>query len=156
MIVNAQLQEYRGLVSLIEPKDCEAGIDSESFNMSGLHRASLALQFGAVTGDAVLTVFVGATTGVKTTALTFRYRLSGADFKATDNDSWGAEASSAALTLAAATYDHRVLLIDLQGVEVDPSKPWVTLELGATASVLLLSAVGILVPRYAPPLTVVA
>lgn len=155
-MLNAQLQECCGVVSLLEPADYQAGVDSESINFQTVHRAALALLFGAITGDAVLKVYVGASTGTKTTALTFRYRLSGADFKATANDGYGAEASSAALTLTAATYDHRVLLIDLQGVEVDPATPWVTLELSAAADVLLLSAVAILTPRYAPPVTVVA
>ena len=154
--MNAQLQEVKGIISLLEPLDTQAGIDSESFDMSKVHRAAIAISFGAVTGDAVLKVYVGASTGTKTTALTFRYRLSGADYKASANDGFGAEASSAALTLTAATYDHRVLLIDLLGVEVDPAKPWVTLELDATASVLLVSALAILEPRYAPPLTAVA
>ncbi len=151
--------DYCGVIPLFEPVDGEAGLDSESFDISKAAHADIVLQFGAVTGDAVLTLYCGATAGAKTTALPFKYRLSSADFKAANADQLAASDTADAdgiVTLTAATYDHRLLAIMLDGAEVPDDKPWITVELSAAASVLLVAGLALLTqPRYQPPVTAV-
>lgn len=145
-------------VSVLEPADYEAGIDGDSFKLIAA-AAGIFMQFGAVTGDAVLSVYCGATVGAKTTLVPFRYRLSSGDFKAASCDLFGAETLDAdgQITLTAATYDHRVLAIHLDAAEIPETKPWITIELSAAASVLLCAAHAITMqPRFRPNLTITA
>jgi hypothetical protein len=144
------------VVPILEPKDNEAGLDCDSFHIGRGSGADLIFMFGAITGDMVLTVYCGATVGTKTTAIPFRYRLSSGDFKAASADLYGAETTDAdgVITLTAATYDHRVLVIHLDSAEVPEAKPWITVELDATASVSLGAAVALIgQSRYQPALT---
>lgn len=138
-------------IPVVEPVDAEAGIDSDSINMGKLHSVALPFHFGAVTGDAVLKFYVGATAGTKTTAVAFSYRLSSGDFKAASADLYGAATAvaSTGLTLTAATYDHRTLLIEFDSQAIPDATPWLTAEFSAAASVLLVACHGIGVPRLA-------
>lgn len=146
------------VIPIFEPLDAQAGLDADSFKLQNVAEADIVLMFGAVTGDAVLSVYCGATAAAKTTKIPFRYRLSSGDFKAASADLYAAEATDADgdLTLTAATYDHRVLVIHLDSAEVPEAKPWITLVLDATASVLLCSglAIGGRV-RHQPALTAI-
>jgi hypothetical protein len=149
-----------GVVPLLEPADYQAGIDSDSFTMAKAAGADLFFQFGTVTGDAVLTLYCGASAGTKTTAVPFRYRLSSGDFKAASADQFASSDTSdadGALTLTAATYDHRVLVIEIDGAELDETKPWITAEFSAAADALNLSGIAILTSaRYQPAPTQIA
>lgn len=138
------------LIPILEPADYEAGVDGDSVDMSKLHRICHALLFGAVTGDAVLKFYAGATAGTKTTALAFNYRFSGGDFKAASADIHGSEVAvaSTGLTLTAATFDHRHVTVDFESIDMPSGKPWLTMELSAAASVLLLACEGIGQPVY--------
>jgi hypothetical protein len=155
-----RILDTHGVVSLFEPLDTQNGIDSDSFHIGRCAHADLLIQFGAVTGDSVLTVYCGATAGTKTTAVPFRYRLSSGDYKAASADLFTSSDTTdadGALTLTAATYDHRVLAIMLDAAEIPDSKPWITVEIDATASVLLMSGFALLSkPRNAPALTAIA
>lgn len=136
-------------IPFLEPVDAEAGIDSQSINMGKLHDVSIKLQFGAITGDAVLKFYVGATDGTKTTAIAFKYRASTGDFKAASADLYGAatDVASSGLTLTAATFDHKTLQIEFDSQAIADATPWLTGELSAAASVLLVSGVAIGSPR---------
>ena len=146
-----RFSERNHLMTILEPKDCEAGLDSDSINMSLMHRVAIILSFGAITGDAVLTFNSGASAGTKTTALAFNYRLSSGDFKASSADLLGAvtAVASTGLTLTAATYDHRTLIIEFEGNQMTDAENWLTMTLDAAASVLLVSAALVAEPRYA-------
>ncbi len=139
------------LIGILEPADYEAGIDGDSGNMALLERIEHVLQFGAITGDAVLKFYAGASAGTKTTALAFKYRQSQGDFKAASADVFGAETdvASTGLTLTAATFDHTMIAIDFESIDMPAGKPYLTMELSAAASALNLSALGIGSPRYA-------
>lgn len=145
----ARHSERKILIPVLEPVDAEAGIDGDSIHMGRLHLVSYALTFGAVTGDAVLKFYVGATAGTKTTAVAFTTRLSSADFKAAGADLYGAATAQAStgLTLTAATYDHRTLVIEFDSQAIPDATPWLTLELSAAASALLVSCTAIGSPR---------
>lgn len=154
-----QILDHAGVIPICEPADHQAGIEFDSFHLGRGAGADLILTFGAVTGDAVLSLYCGASAGAKTTKIAFRYRLSSGDFKAANADQYGAEStdSDGDLTLTAATYDHRVLVIHLDAQEVPEAKPWITVDVSAAADVLLLAAVAVQTqPRHQPALTAIA
>jgi hypothetical protein len=128
-------------IPVLEPKDWEAGGDGDSINMGKLHSVEFLLAFGAITGDAVLKFYVGATAGTKTTAVAFNYRLSTVDYGTTSADVFGTVTANAStgLTLTAATYDHRLLSIEFDSQAIPDATPFLTMELSAAASVLLAS-----------------
>ena len=139
-------------VPVIESKDYgSVGIDGDSINTGQLHRLAIALTFGTITGDSVLTLYAGATAGAKTTALAFKYRIGSADFASALADQLGAPAAvtSAGLTLTAATFDHRLVTIDVDPSELPINKPWLTLSISNVATVLNLGAIGVAETRYA-------
>jgi hypothetical protein len=135
-------------VPLLEPQDFNAGVDSDSINLGKIHQALILISFGELTGNAVLTVYTGATAGTKTTAETFRYRRSSAELKTASGDLYDAWATSAALTLTAATYEDFLLMVQVNSDEFTAAQPWLTLEFGSEASELFASAVAVCVPRF--------
>lgn len=139
-------------VHLIEPADYgSAGIDSDSVNMGLLASLAASFLFGAITGNSVLKVYSGATAGVKTTALAFKYRVSSGDFKAASADVMGAHTSVAAtgLTLTAATYDHKQLIVEVDSDQMTDGEEFLTFEIDSTATTLNVAAHGAGSPRYA-------
>ena len=74
-----QFAERTKIVAVIESKDYgSAGIDSDSIHMGRVHHVAFAFTFGALTGNSVLKFYQGASAGAKTTALAFKYRVTGA------------------------------------------------------------------------------
>jgi hypothetical protein len=144
-----RLSEQAGIVHVLEPADYQAGVDGDSFSLAKYRRTAIIFSFGAITGDAVLKVYTGASNGTKTTAETFKYRLADADYNVAASDGYGDVTSSAALTLTAATYDHKILVVEFDSDQFTDSQPWVTVELSAAASALTLAVIAILQePRY--------
>lgn len=139
-------------IPVIEPKDYgSAGIDGDSVDMRLLHSVCFNITFGAITGNSVLKFYSGASTGTKTTALAFKYRLSDADYKASGADGYGDLTSNAAagLTLTATSYDHRTLIVEFDAGDMTDGEEWLTVEIDSTATVMLVACVGIGDPRYA-------
>ena len=154
-----RLSESLILVPLIEAKDYgSAGVDTDGVNLGLLHGFTAALTFGALTGNSILKVYAGAT-AAKTTAVAFSYRLGAADYKAATADQLGDQTAvaSTGLTLAATTFDHRIVTIDIDPDTLPSGKPWVTIEIDATATVMTVAGVGVCQPRYAAhlPATVI-
>lgn len=146
-----RISERCALIPLVESKDYgSVGIDFDSVNMGKLHSLSVAIAFGALTGNSVLTVYHGATAGAKTTAVAFKYRLGAADFKVALADQLGdaTDVLAAGLTLTAATFDHRLVVIEIDADTVTEGKPWLTVSVDATASALNVGAVGVGTHRY--------
>lgn len=143
------LSDLAGIVFGAKPADYGgAGVDLDSFKLTDFRRSTSILQFGALTGDSVLKAYAGATAGAKTTAVWFKTRLADADQGSDDADQFGdrstVASASSGLTLTAATYDNRTLLVEIDQAELPDGEPWVTIELDATASVLPLAAVTVL------------
>ena len=145
-----RLCEQTKIVPIIEPEDHQGGVDGDSVSLENYRHVTFIFTFGELTGDAVLTVNSGATAGTKTTAETFNYRATSADLKNASGDALGTEATSAALTLTAATYEDRMLVVEMDASEFTASQPWITPALSDAASELLVSCVAVLSnPRYA-------
>jgi hypothetical protein len=146
-----RISERFSSVPLIEPADYgSAGIDSDSVNMGRLHALGALFTFGAITGNSILKVYAGATTGAKTTALAFKYRLGAADYKVALADQWGDWTAVAAtgLTLTATTFDHRQVAVEINADQVTDGYEWLTFEIDSTATTIFVAALGLGAPRY--------
>lgn len=144
------------ILNLLEPADYQAGSqDLDSVNMGKLNHLILLIQLGAITGnDSTIQLYAGATAGAKTTELGFSYKKSGADYGNASADVFGAATAVAAggsglVFTDAATFDHRVVRIDVPADAMPEGKPWLTVATDdGSASALLMSAVGIGFPRF--------
>lgn len=147
-----RLSESHIIIPVVEAKDYgSAGIDFDSVHMGRLHSLSFAISFGALTGNSVLKVSTGATEGAKTTDIAFKYRFGGGDYKAASADILGDATAVAAtgLTLTATTFDHRLIVVEVDADAITDGQPWVTLSIDATATVLLVGGVAVGKPRHA-------
>lgn len=148
--------EQFSIVPLLEPADWQsAGSDLDSVNMGLLSHFMAVLQFGAITGnDTVIKAYSGASAGTKTTALIFKYRLSGADQGAAGADQFGdataiAVAATGLVFTDAANYSDRIIAIEFDAIDMPAGEPWLTIEVDdGSASGLLMSALGIGVPAF--------
>lgn len=126
------------------------GVDGYSVNMGKLHTGCWLINFGSITADDTLKFYVGASQGAKTTAIAFKYRLAAADTKAASSDTFGAftDATSSGLTLTAATYDHKLLIVEFDSQAIADATPYVTLETAGSATTSNISVVFIGEPRF--------
>lgn len=151
-----KLAETMQIVPVLYTADYNAGVDFDSINMKNFHRCTFVIGFGAITGDAVLTVNSGATNGAKTSALTFEYALGGAAIgtavagSTASCDVLAAAATSAALTLTAATYANKMLVVEVAAAAMDiaNAEEWLTASLSSAADAGIAFAFAILEPRY--------
>jgi hypothetical protein len=127
------------------------GVDSKSVHFGKIHEGCFHLNFGAITADDTLKVYVGAATATKTTAIAFKYRHAAADTKSALSDTYGALTSvaSTGLTLTAATFDHKGLIVEIDSQAIDDATPWVTLEIAGSGTTQNVSITFIGVPRFA-------
>ena len=124
-----------------------------SINMSTFHKATFIVNFQALGGAAnYVKVYSGAATATLTSALTFRYAFGSAAYGSANSDVLAAWATSANLTVAHATYDNYMLVIevDAKAMDLANNENWLTLvfadtDTGATGNV---SVTAILDPRY--------
>jgi hypothetical protein len=146
------------IVPLFTTTDYNNGADGDSINMGKVHRATIIITFGALTGNAVLKLYSGATAGTKTSALTFQYKYSGAATGSDGSDVYSDAASSAALTLTGTTFANRCLVIEIEATEMDTytggGEEWLTLEIGTEASAGIAHGIAICETRYGDEVTV--
>ncbi len=142
-------------VPIVNTADYNNGADGDSINMGKASRATIIIMFGAITGDSILKLFSGAANAAKTSALTFKYALGSAVVGTASADVLAAQTTSAALTLVAATYANKMLVLEIDAAQMDiaNSKKWLTLEIGAEASAGIAHAVAIIEPRYSDSTT---
>lgn len=130
-----------------------AANDCDSINMKNYHHATFLVNFQTLGGAAIyVALYSGATDGAKTSALTFNYAFGGAAAGAANCDVLAAWATSAMLTVAHATYDNYLLVIEAPATIMDlaNNEDWLTLsfldtDTGATGNV---SVIAVLQPRY--------
>jgi len=149
-------EKYK-IVPVLNTADYNAGVSADSINMAKAHRAIFILTFGAITGDAVLTVNSGATAAALTSALTFKYAIGGAAIGTTLSDVLAAGTEAATLTLVAATYANKMLVIEINADAMDTAnnENWLTLALSAAADAGVCHAVALVEPRYSDNTTLV-
>lgn len=149
MNLNEQIKPFH----VIAPADHNAaGIDSRSINVSTMHHLTFVVSFGELDGNSVLKLKTGATSGTKTADNLFKYRLSTGIITASNSDKYGDLTTLAVatdgLTLTAATYQNKTLVIEVDPDALPAGQPWVTLEISDVATELLVSAVAMGTPRY--------
>jgi len=121
-------------IPVIEPQDHAAGVTGESICMKDAAHLTLTFLFGELTGDATLIIYEGATDGAETSALTFSYRYTGADLKNDEADTLGSESTSAELDLTAATFEDRMLVVEIDANELTDGYDWVTPVISSDAT----------------------
>lgn len=140
--------EEAAIVHVFKPADNAGGITGDSIHMGKARKVVFVLTLGSVTGDAILTTKSGATAGTETTSETFRYRLSDADQGSSNADLYADWATSSSLTLTAATYDNRLLIVEVDNDGLTAGQPWLTLSLSSAASTLFTACTAVASNRY--------
>ena len=129
--------------------------EMDSVNMSGYDQLTIIFLFAAsLVGNGVLTLECGATDGADTSDATFHYRLGSAAPGSATSDTYAADATSAELSLTAATYQGKALIVELHADELPRSGEtvynYVTADFDGTNSTGSVTAFAILSkPRYA-------
>ena len=138
--------------------DHTGGIDSTSINMGKVERAILQIQFGDMSvASPEIKVYSGATSGTKTTALTFRYLLSPQAVPTAGSDVWAsAFSTSADLTITFDTDDDKLLLIEVDSAEMTEGEPWLTVNVDSDATIQMAAAVWVCQSRYDHTVSVLA
>lgn len=146
-----RLAEQHKIVFCIQPEDHNsAGVDGDSVSLENYSHVTFIFVFGELTNNSVLKIYSGATAGTKTTAETFNYRACATDMGTSGGDLLATETTSAALTLTAATYEDRFIVVEMDADEFTDEQPFVTPEIDSTATELFVACVAILSkPRYA-------
>ncbi len=158
-----RLSEDLGFIPLFEPKDAAAGAYvSDAFNVGLYDSVSLYISFGVITGDATVLTVNGDLTSALATSLTtpiaFKYRLSSAAYKTAGGAASGSNADQlgdltsvalAGLTLVAATFNHKTIVIEIDPDTLVGGAAWVTVNTTASASPLLMAGFGVGRSRYA-------
>jgi len=150
-----RMSESLIFVPLFEPKDkTGSAYVSDAVDLGKLDGFTAYLQFGAITADSVLTVYADATAALATsltTAIAFKYRLAAADYKVDLADQLGdpIAVAAAGLTLTAATFDHRLIAIEIDPDTLGAAAHWVAFNFSSVGNPLLMAGLGIGRPRYA-------
>lgn len=146
-----RISESHVIATMVEAKDYgSAGIDSDAISLGLMHAVTVILTFGAVTGNSILTFYNSATHDLKTTAIAFNYRVGAAAYKAALSDQFGdiVAVAAAGLTLTAATFNHRQVVVEFDADAVTDGKPWLTFAIDSTATVMNVAAVAVGRARY--------
>jgi hypothetical protein len=144
-----RLCEQTKIVPILEAEDHNAGADGDSVSLENYGHVTFIIIFGELTGDAILTINSGASAGTTTTAETFNYRATAADLKVASGDALGTEATSAALTLTAATYEDRMIVVEMDADEFTDGQQWITPSISSAASECFAAIIAVLSePRY--------
>ena len=148
-----KLAEEKKIVPLLNSADYNAGVSMDSINMKNAHRACVIMTFGAITGNAGLKVYSGTTAAAATSAMPFRYALGSAAIASSSADVLAAATTAVAssgITLTAATYASKMLVLDIDAADMDTAnnEEWLTVVIDASASAGICHAVAVLDLRY--------
>ena len=146
-----RLAEQTKIVPIIYPQDTGAGKTGDSICMKDYGHVTFIFTFGAdVDGDGVLKIREGATDGATTADLTFAYAYTGADAEGAAGATLGTWSTSAALTLTEATYEKRMLVVEVDNKELTDGYDWLTVNISNAATAATTAIVAIMSqPRYA-------
>jgi hypothetical protein len=149
-----RLSEEFKIVPLLEPEDHQAGATAfDSICLKNYKWCSIIINFGELTGDEVLTIHSGATTGADSADAYFDYAYTGADLKTTGGDIITVKSDGtpvATLTLTAATFEDRLLILEIDPATLTDGYDWISVVTSGAGTEVLMSAVAILTPKYAP------
>ena len=151
----SRLSEELQFVPMIETEAYGgAGVDSDAVDLSRFSTVSFIFAFGDITSDSTLICYPGSTAAIaaakSATAIAFNYRLAAADAGATLADTFGDPTAVAytGLTLTAATFDHKLMLVEFDCDTMTTTNRFLVWAVSATANPMDLSCVMIGKPRY--------
>jgi hypothetical protein len=131
-----------------------AGTDSDAIDVSRFSSITYVFSFGDITGNSTL-IFYAAPTAALAVAKTgyeiaFKYRLAAAAVRATTADVFGdvQTATSAGITLTAATYDNKLMLVEFDCDQMTTTNRFIVFAVSATANPMDLSVTVVGKPRY--------
>ena len=143
---------------LVDPTDIAGASDTDSINMSGYSKATIVCTFSTCAAT-TFTFNSGNATGVKTTAVPFKYAVGGAAIGTSVAGSaascdvlaaWGSTAAgSGALTVTA-----KMAVCEISASAMTAGEPWLTGTLTAASGIV--HVVAILEPRYSKNRSVTA
>lgn len=149
-----RLSEEKGIVYVLKPADYAAGATGESINTKNCSNVTFLLQCATFTDNAGagadLTIKSGASAATQTTAETFYWRVATAAQAAAGADIFGTaagvagETAATTLELLKATYDSKLLVLEVPVAELTADQPWITLALNAHGTAANCSCVAIL------------
>ncbi len=151
----SRLSEELQFVPLFEPEAYGgAGKDTDAIDMSRFSSVTFVFQFGDITGNSTLLFYAGATNALaaaKGTAIAFNDRVSAADINTTLADTFGDEtaATAAGITLTAASYDYRTVLVEFDCDQLTTTQRFLVAAVDATANPMDAACIAIGKPRYA-------
>lgn len=142
------LAENMKIVPVLRYGDLNAGatLDTDSINMENFARCTFLIQWHAIgVADSTLEVYSGATDGACTSALTFRHAKGGAATGSASCDVLAAMASAASVTIANATDDNFMQIVEVDAADMDTANAenWLTLRItdagGQTGNVTIFA-----------------
>ena len=139
--------ETHKIVPILAIADHGAGVTMDAFKLTEHGHATCVFMFGAdVDGDAVLTCTQGATAGANTAALPFDYAYTAVDINSDGAETFSALANDAdgVLTLTEATYENRMLVLEIDGKSLTDGYDWVDIRLSAAATAATISGIAIM------------
>lgn len=147
------LAERFKIVPVLSDQDLNAGatMPGDSIYMRNYHHCTFLVNYQTIGGAAnYVKVYSGATDGATTTALTFNYAFGGAAAGSASCDVLAAWSTSANLSVAHATYDNYLLVIEVSAASMGAGHKWLTIQFedtdtGATGNVAVIA---VLQPRY--------
>jgi len=144
-----RLSETNGIVYVFKPGDHgSSGVKGDSINTKYCTHVTFLLQLAGLTDNgsagAVLTVKSGAGAGTETTAEEFYYRTAGAAQGAAGADVYAAETGVKSLELLKATFENKLLIVEVPVAELTEGQPWITLSLSDAGTAANASCVAIL------------
>jgi len=155
--------EIYKVVPILSDGDLAAGatLSGDSINMKNFHHATFIVNMQELGGAAnYILIYSGATDAALTSALTFHYAFGGAAQGSANCDVLAADATSANLSVAHATYDNYMLIceVDASDMDIANGENWLTFtcadtDTGATCNI---SVHAILEPRYTGNLSITA
>lgn len=152
----ALFSEENLIIPLCAPNtDAASGVELDSFTMAKYKHATVVITFvSTLSGSSVMTVESGASDSADTSDITFHYRLASAAIGSANCDVLAADATASSLTLTAATYQNKMLVLEFDSDELassgETTYPWVTVDFSNAATTINVSAIAILSqPRYA-------
>ena len=140
--MSLQLSKYFQFVPCIAPQDINgAATAGNEVNTKLYDHITFVLSIGNLGGDATLIVEeCTSAAGAGNTAKTFNYRKSGAS-----NDTYSAlaAATAAGITLAGASDDNKVVIIEVDAAELTSGYPFVRVYLTPAAAATLVSCIAV-------------
>jgi hypothetical protein len=156
------LSEKYKIVPILSDQDLNgaATMAGDSINMSGFHRATFIVGLQTLAGaNPDFGVYSGVTDGACTTFVPFNYTYGTAATGATNSDLLtGWTKATALVTIAHASKDNFMLLVEVDAAEMANGHKWLTFRFEDTATGATGNAQvhAILTPRYANALPVTA